>query len=139
MHRLLLTLIIITLTALGCAGRQAEAQLATSMALAAETAKTQLLAAYDAEGKAAIPAPDRATSDKQVETVKAKWAPVWMAFGVFAVVHGAWADAIEQGAAFDLMEILAAFCDLRRIIQPFYELPSITGIVCPNPPDKVLP
>jgi hypothetical protein len=115
----------------GC-GAGAQARVADAMAKAVnKEVKPQLLAAYEKEGDAAIPAPDRETSDKQIAAVDERWKPVWDAIEAFAVVHDQWATAIETGGAVDLEEVLAAFCKLVGLAKPWLKLPDIPGVACP--------
>jgi hypothetical protein len=114
----------------GC-GAGAQARVADAMAKAVnKEVKPQLLAIYEKESDAAIPAPDRETSDKQIAAVDERWDPVWDAIEAFAIVHDQWATAIETGGAVDAEGVLAAFCKLVGLAKPWLELPDIPGVVC---------
>jgi hypothetical protein len=116
----------------GASGQQVQARAADAMAKAVNKAKPELLAAYEKEGDAAIPAPDRETSDEQLAAVKERWKPVWDSIKAFAVVHDQWATAIETGGAVDVEEVLAAFCKLVGMTKPWLKLPDIPGVACPE-------
>ena len=116
----------------GASAQQVQARVADTMAKSVNEAKEQLLVIYEKEGDAAIPAPDRETSDAQLAAVCDRWAPVWAAIKAFAVVHDQWATAIEQGGAVDLEGVLAGFCKFVGLAKPWLELPDIPGAVCPE-------
>lgn len=114
----------------GCGGAQ-QARAADAMAKAVNGAKAELLVICEEEGDAAIPAPNRETSDAQLAAVKERWKPVWDAIEAFAVAHDRWATAIEAGGAVDAEGVLTAFCKLAGLAKPWLELPDIPGVACP--------
>lgn len=119
---------------LGCgpSAQQVQARVADAMAKSVSQAKAELLVAYEEEGDAAIPAPDREASDAQLDAVKEKWKLVWDSIKAFALVHDQWATAIETGEAIDLEGVLGAFCELVGLAKPWLKLPDIPGVACPE-------
>lgn len=114
--------VVLALTSCGCAPA-----LADTIARSVNAATVQLVAAEEAEGNAAIEAApkDEAAIDAALADVEARWEPVWVALRAFTAAHGRWADALEQGGASGLEDVVFAYCELRPIVAPWVVLPDV--------------
>jgi len=94
----------------------ADAVVAEAVAAIADAAIVDLVAGVQAEGEAAIyGAETPGELLVALPTVKGRWKGVWDALRAFAVIHDAWATALERGDRGDVAAVQAAWCELRAL------------------------
>lgn len=117
-----LVLVWLALVLCGCPGStlQVQAQAANVVAAAANASLPVLVEAYRLEGMEAIDAvkAQGGTAEqarRAVDEVKARWAPIWLAWGKLKEAENQWATALEAGneSAGAVVALRAAYCELE--------------------------
>jgi len=125
-------LIALSLFLLACPP-SVQAVTADAVAAVANASLDPLLAAYEAEGNAAIQ--NAGTIEElmmAIPTVQDRWEPLWASLRVFAEAHDVWATALEQGQEGDLAAVQAAWCALRALAVEFgVRIEDFPVLLCP--------
>ncbi len=120
-------LLCLLLCACGPGALQLQAAAANGMAVAVNAMVTVLETQYQRDLDAVV---DNATSAEEAEVmlraVRADWLDVWLAIEAYAAAHDAWATALEQGGAVDVLQLAVSYCTLRSVLlERDIELPDV--------------
>lgn len=125
-HFVVLLALALVLLGCGASATQLQARVADGMGRAVDAEVPSLVAAYEAEGDAAI---DSAASlpeaEVLLEDVRARWRAVWHALEAFRAAHDGWATALETGGSVDVGRLQSAYCELRAAVEGRAELPDV--------------